>query len=68
MSGTGKIINLLNDSDPQGRRYKCLVGWTFRMTSYCELKLCEEKGPSSLSVIEPPCAAKVFQVAMVSEN
>ncbi len=30
--------------------------------------LCEEKGPPSLSVIESPCAVKVFQVAMVSEN
>ncbi len=38
------------------------------MISYCELKPCEEKSPPSLSVIESPCAAEVFQVAMVSEN
>ncbi len=38
------------------------------MISYCELKPCEEKSSPSLSVIEFPCAAKVFQVAMVSEN
>ncbi len=38
------------------------------MIRYCELKPCEEKSPPSLSVIESPCAAEVFQVAMLSEN
>ncbi len=39
MSGTGKIMNLLNDSGPQGRRYKCLVGWTFSRYGICALRL-----------------------------
>ncbi len=36
---TGKIMNLLNDSGPQGRRYKCLVGWTFSRYGICALRL-----------------------------
>ncbi len=39
MSGTGKIMNLLNDSGPQGRRYKCLIRGTFSRYGICSLHL-----------------------------
>ncbi len=32
-------MNLLNDSGPQGRRYKCPVEWTFSRCGICALRL-----------------------------